>query len=193
MRRHRRRRTVTFLFLVAAVLVGATLSTRWLMMQLYPLNHRDLVFAHSRRNGLDPHLVAALIRVESRWDPQAVSRTGALGLMQVMPPTAAWAAERMGFADYRPEQLTDPAVNIRIGTWYLAYLLGAFNGNELLALAAYNGGDGNVRQWLADGRWNGELHRIDQIPFPETRRFVARVLHDLRYYRRLYPTAGAEP
>jgi len=162
----------------AAVFLGA----RW----LYPLPYSESVFAAAARHGLDPLLVAAVIRVESRFHPGAVSAAGARGLMQVLPGTGEWVAGRIGLRGFRAEMLYDPAVNVAIGTWYLAYLRDEFGGSVPASLAAYNAGRQVVAEWLAAGLWDGSERSADRIPFPETRRFVRAVLRDYRVYRLLY-------
>lgn len=153
---------------------------------VYPLPYRDLIITEAEKNELDPLLVAAVIRVESRFNPAARSRRGAVGLMQIMPPTGAWIAEKMGRRPPGISELEDPAVNVPLGTWYLADLLKEFGELEV-ALAAYNAGRGHVANWLAAGRRPQGEEALDWIPFPETRSFVGRVLRDYRRYRWLYP------
>lgn len=184
-----RRGWQTALITVAVALLSAAgvyQAARWVTGLLYPLHHRELVAGCSGSHDLDTNLVAAVIRTESRWRAHATSRSGARGLMQIMPETAAWAAERMGLGGFEPDQLYDPAVNIRLGCWYLHYLIGQFGGDWVTALAAYNGGDHNVRRWLRESQWTGEAHHLDQIPFPETRAYVKNVLRDYRIYIWLY-------
>ena len=177
-------------FAPAGLLLPALVAvTAFLLLRLaYPWPYRDLVVESARRHDLDPRLVAAVVRVESRFDPRAESRKGALGLMQIMPETGAWVAGRIGLTEFEPEDLLDPATNLRIGTWYLQDLLRTFDGDLVLALAAYNGGRGNVRRWI-EGRdlGGGVESRLAHIAYPETRRFVRRVLHGYRMYRLLYP------
>lgn len=104
--------------------------------------------------------------------------------MQIMPKTAIWAAEQMGIEDFQVEDLQSPDLNIRIGTWYLSSLLDEFDNNVTLALAAYNGGRGNVNNWLNQGRQIQQ--KEEEIPFPETRNFVMRVKKSYKWYKRLY-------
>lgn len=157
---------------------------------VYPFPYRRMVFEYAERAGLDPYLVAAVIRAESRFNPGAESDRGALGLMQVMPDTGTWAAGRMGIEGFRPDQLADPGTNLMIGTWYLAYLMAEFDGDAVAALAAYNGGLGRVRAWIEEGLLAGRDSNPVVIPYPETRRFVAGVLGDSRRYRGLYGGRG---
>nr|PZN42183.1 MAG: lytic transglycosylase [Bacillota bacterium] len=169
------------------VLLGVAGTALWLLaLFAYPFPYREEVFQAAARHGVSPYLVAAVIRQESHWQPDVVSRQGARGLMQVMPETGRWAAAQMGLGPLDPHRLFDPAVNIEVGTWYLGYLIRKFDGNLAVALAAYNGGSRHVEEWLRQGRWSGGADRLDEIPFPETRTFVRRVLRDYRRYRLLY-------
>lgn len=181
--------------LLAAALAAALLAVAlWgLARLLYPLPYRDLIFAAAARHGLDPLLVAAVVRVESRFHPGAVSSVGARGLMQVLPGTGEWVAGRIGLEPFRADLLYDPEVNLAIGTWYLAYLQDEFGGRLPAALAAYNAGRETVRRWLAAGEWDGEARTLGRVPYPETRRFVRLVLRDYRIYRFLYAPARDRP
>lgn len=173
-----------YLILVGVVTVVLSQSA-WFWRLLYPIHHKEVMFHYAREYGVDPYLVAAVIRVESKYYPQALSPMGARGLMQVMPETGAWVAEQLGLEDFEPEQLFDPETNIRIGTWYLANLKQEF-GDLTFALAAYNGGRGNVRRWLEMRQSRGETLEIEDFPFPETRVYVTKVLYNYRRYREIY-------
>jgi len=175
------RRTLIVLFL----LVVAATAVRPLGRLFYPVPYREMVFFYARQNGLDPLLVLALMRTESKFFPLAVSSTGARGLMQLMPETADWVARKLG-VEFQVERLFEPEYNLRLGTWYLAYILREFNGNLTAALAAYNGGKEKVKEWLVTGTWSGTMADLEKIPFPETRGFVRQVLRDYSIYRWLY-------
>ncbi len=136
---------------------------------LYPAERIDLVRAQAAAVGLDPALVCSLVRAESRFHVDAVSPHGAIGLMQLMPDTAAWIAEQLGLAAV---DLRDAATSLRLGTWYLRYLIDRF-GRLDLALAAYNAGPTRVDRWLAAG----------ETPYAETAGFVRRVLRGVPVYR----------
>lgn len=183
-----RRRMPAAVWLLAAVI--ALLLARTAAYALYPLHYWETLNEQALEHGLEPLLVAAVIRTESNWRVQAVSGPGARGLMQVMPATAAEVAAQLGLTQFTDEQLFDPAINLRIGTFYLAALRREFAGNEVAALAAYNGGARHVRTWLASGRWNGQAETLQDIPFPETREFVRKVLRDWQLYERLYRGDG---
>jgi soluble lytic murein transglycosylase len=107
--------------------------------------------------------------------------------MQLMPDTAEWIAGQLGDKNYSLDNLHEPDRNIRYGTWYLAELEKEFKGNDVLALAAYNAGRGNVKSWMEENDWNYEFHDINAIPFKETRDYVRQVIGDRKKYRELYP------
>lgn len=177
--------------LLLALLLAVTLvfmNIRQIGGHFYPLKYHETVTRHARENGLDPLLVTAIIKVESNFNPGAVSPRGAVGLMQLMPETARWVAAKRG-EPFNAALLFDPEANIRFGTWYLTHLRHEF-GDMLLALAAYNGGRTNVKKWLAEEMWTGRAADVDQIPFPETRAFVRKTIWTYRIYRYLYLDAS---
>ncbi|MDR3590261.1 MAG: lytic transglycosylase domain-containing protein [Negativicutes bacterium] len=181
---------VKFLALLAVVLSAAGYAiyhSDWFQRQyVYPLSHREQVFRYAKDNNLDPFLVAAVIRTESRFVVSARSPKGAVGLMQMMPETGRWVAGQIDYPDFSATMLTDPDINIRFGTWYLASLKREFQNNDILALAAYNGGRGNVRQWINQFGWPVDFRDFSQIPFQETRDYVRKVLDAREHYRYLY-------
>ncbi len=147
---------------------------------LFPMRYKKEIQQYAKQNGLDPALIAAQIKVESNYDEQAVSRRGAVGLMQVLPSTGVWCAKEMQIQAYTDDMLTTPKINLQIGIWYDAYLLQQTESIEWM-LAAYNGGIANVEAWRADG-----ITRIDEIPFPETRDYVRKALAYQKIYTLLY-------
>jgi soluble lytic murein transglycosylase len=176
-----------FLLLVAAVLLFMAATSRPVLRLFFPIQYASLIGQAAGTYRLDPHLLAALVRVESAFNPYARSAKGALGLMQLMPETAAWIAAQRGLPRPGAAQLAEPQMNVDYGSWYLRMLLDDFRGDAILALAAYNGGRGTVRGWLGTGEWSGRRDEVDQIPFPETRAYVRRVLATWEWYKRLYP------
>ena len=142
-------------------------SPPWFERLRYPLDYRAVVRDRAKANGVDPALLAAVIYQESRFHPSARSKSGAIGLMQLRPSTAKGIALRTGGTAFRVSDLTNPAINIRYGAWYLGNLLRKYR-EERLALAAYNAGQGNVDRWLKAGA---------AIQFPETQAYVSRVEH----------------
>ncbi len=153
---------------------------------LYPNDYSEEVLSASKREGVDQHLIEAVILAESRYQTSASSKVGAIGLMQLMPDTAHWIVEQRNLANITDEDLKNPAMNIDMGTWYLAYLLKEFKGNQILALAAYNAGRGNVESWMEEKGWDYDFKDIQAIPFPETREYVKKVLDYEAHYRELY-------
>lgn len=158
------------------------IQTRYVYMWDY---QQDIV-TYSRKNQVDPFLVAAIIKNESGFKPNVVSSVGAIGLMQIMPDSGYWIAKQMGLQDYRSADLYKAKQNIRMGCWYLGELLYEFQGNEALALMAYNAGRGKTKQWMEEQGWNYEFYDIKSIPYPESRAYVIKVLYDKRRYKDLY-------
>lgn len=167
--------------LLAAALLGTFLYVReaepgWAMRLVYPLEYRAIVEGHAENYGLDPALLAAVIYRESKFDPNAVSEAGAVGLMQLLPETAKGIATYTGGSKFRVEDLRDPEINVRYGSFYLRRLIRKYGDLEL-ALAAYHAGQGNVDEWLGRG---------ERILFAETREYVDDVLRLRRIYREAY-------
>ena len=151
-----------------------------------PLRHEDIIRQQAADKALDPALIAGVIYTESHFRDQT-SAAGAKGLMQLMPETAAYIAEKSGGTAFEQGDLATPQVNIAYGSWYLRYLMHKYQGREVLALAAYNGGEGKVDEWIASATARGETFRAaDHIPFAETRQYVDRVLDARKRYRRTY-------
>ena len=135
--------------------------------------------------GVDPYLIAAIIREESQYDVKAVSRVGAIGLMQVMPATANNVAQRVGLPAVGREDLFDQETNIRIGVRYVEQLLEQFSGNLVYTVASYNAGPLAVGNWIAQYRGHNQDEFVELIPYQETRQYVKRVLRSYREYVRL--------
>ncbi len=185
-----RRRVSGPLLAVLLVAVAAWLAVHLTMPAFYarwwyPLEHAEAIRAEAAANGLEPEFVAAVIYRESRFSETARSGEGAVGLMQVMPETAHWITRQPGSPQEDPHRLADPAVNIAFGTWYLRYLSGKY-GSERLALAAYNGGEANLREWIAEARAAGKALATADVPFPETRKFIEGVEESRATYRRIW-------
>jgi soluble lytic murein transglycosylase len=171
--------------LVAAVALVGPLLDRAVREVTLPLRHEDIIRQQAQAKGLDPALIAAVIFAESKFRDRT-SPTGAKGLMQIQPETARFIARRSGGTRFQVADLGTPQINIQYGTYYLRYLLDRYDGNVVLAVAAYNAGETNVARWVERSRRGGREFRIDDIPFPETRHYVQRVLEAERDYRREY-------
>jgi len=174
--------------MAALILAGMLLilNSVWFWRLFYPIPHRDLIIKEAKIHDVEPLLVAAIIRTESKFYSKATSNRGAIGLMQIMPDTGKWIAQQRKERGFDPRDLFRPEVNIRYGTWYLANLSEEFNDDLVLVIAAYNGGRGNVKDWLKREQWTGEHTTLEQIPFPETRDYVKKVLRNYEIYRELY-------
>lgn len=186
----RRRQAFLFLGVLAAVSFGALLLRPLFTSAVHelttlPLAHEGAIREQARKKRLDPSLIAGVIYAESKFS-DSTSSAGALGLMQLLPSTAHFIAGRSGGTAFTTEDLSTPEINIAYGSWYLRYLLDRYGGDEVLALAAYNGGMGNVDRWIAEARARGERLDVADIPFPETQAYVQRVLDARREYRRTY-------
>jgi soluble lytic murein transglycosylase len=187
----RRRRSVLGVAAAIVALVVATmvlpLARRVVNDLSLPIGYQDVIREQAAAKHLDPALIAAVIYAETKFDPRT-SSAGAEGLMQILPQTALFLAHRSGATRFHVSDLGTPQVNIAYGSYYLRYLLDEYHGSRLLAVAAYNGGEANVNQWVAHARSAGARFTIGDIPFPETRAYVQRVLQAQHDYRATYPT-----
>jgi soluble lytic murein transglycosylase len=175
------RRVLAVILLVAVALVAAgawvvTTEPDWYQRARYPLRYETIVRAHARNYDLPPALLAAVIYTESRFDADARSEAGAVGLMQLLPDTARGIAVRTGGDGFVESDLLDPEINIRYGSWYLRHLLDRYH-DVPTALAAYHAGEGNVDEWRRDG---------GGVRFPETRHYVQKVLDARGVYADVY-------
>jgi soluble lytic murein transglycosylase len=149
--------------------------------QRYPIPHRDALVAAARQWALDEAILYSLIRQESRFVPEARSRAGAMGLMQLMPATAKWVARQIPVQPFKVDMLANPEVNIRMGTYYFRRVLSAL-GHPILATAAYNAGPGRARRWRDERPLEGAIY-AETIPFNETRDYVKKVFANAWFYR----------
>lgn len=182
--RIRKKRTLLLLVIFIFLVVG--LTSKPIMKQMYPIYHYQTIRVSAEQYKLDPLFLAAIIRTESKFQEGNVSHAGAIGLMQLMPDTARWIADQSGTVYVSPTELAEPAINIRLGSWYVAYLQKRFNGNIVAAVASYNAGPNRVAKWIQEGVWDGSSNHIDQIPVGETRHYVQRVLYMYEKYKYLY-------
>lgn len=153
---------------------------------VYPLHYTEYIIKYSNEYEIDPHLVAAIINVESNYDVNAKSQKEARGLMQISPNTGKWASGKLNIEDFSLESLYIPQINIQIGCWYINVLNEEFNGNLKLVLAAYNGGSGNVNKWLKDKQYSIDGENLHNIPFKETDEYVKKVLKNYSMYKKIY-------
>jgi soluble lytic murein transglycosylase len=177
--------------IVAALAVGGGVAAATGLVPLgdavrevtLPLRHDDIIRQQAEEKDLDPALVAAIIYEESRFQPRT-SPAGAEGLMQITPETASFIAENSGATTFVLDDLGNPQINISYGSFYLRYLIDRYDGDERLAIAAYNAGGTNVDAWLAEAA-SDELD-LEDIPFTETREYVADVEERRKEYEKNY-------
>ncbi len=153
---------------------------------LFPRPYWTDLKRFSAANGLDPYLVASLIRQESEFNPLAVSRANAVGLMQLLPRTGKLVAHEQKMRHYNSSELFTPAVNLELGTRYFRGMVDQFGGSFEYALAAYNAGTDRVQDWLAQGKYRDAQEFVESIPFTETREYVQAILRNASMYRQLY-------
>jgi len=173
--------------LVLLLIIFTVIWHKPILRIYFVLDFKEKIIAASKQKQVDPALISAIVFVESRFNPKAQSSKGALGLMQVMPQTGKWVAEKIALPDFTDHNLLNPNLNIDIGIWYFRYLIDHFNQNEALALAAYNAGMGYVERWIQSKLWDGNLVQLEKIPFPETRKYLFRIYFLKKVYRYLYP------
>ncbi len=165
--------------LAAGLLVASGAFDRALEELTLPLRHEDIIRQQAHEKGVDPALIAAVIYSESRFRDQT-STAGARGLMQITPAAANEIERLSGGTTFKLADLSDPEINIRYGTFLLRELLDRYEGDEVAALAAYNAGPANA------DRWGGTSLKLSEIPFEETRGYVAEVIEKQREYRKAY-------
>jgi soluble lytic murein transglycosylase len=186
--RRRRGRLGTLIGLAVAVGLIALIAPRLehaVHELALPLSDAHVIRQQAAEKHLDPALIAAVIYAETKFDPRP-SSAGAQGLMQILPSTAEFLAHLTGGVGFQTADLAHPAVNIAYGSYYLRYLLNHYENNEMLAIAAYNAGLTNVDEWVAHARAEGGQLTAAEIPFPQTREYVQRVLDAQRDYRATY-------
>lgn len=196
-RRARRQRLVRLVvygvILIAIAIVAALIVTGRTIVpvvsdRLFAIQYSDEIGAAAEAYGLDPYLVSAVAKTESGYDPKAVSSAGAVGIMQLMPDTAEWITRLRSWEGVRNPELTNASDSIQLGSCYLSYLLDYFSGDTMLALAAYNAGQGAVSEWVA-AVGGAEQFGLSDIRYDETRKFVEKVVHYRAVYARTHPEA----
>ncbi len=146
----------------------------------YPIKYKDTILLYSERYNIESNLVASLINAESGFDKDAISSKGAMGLMQLMPKTAEWLAEKLDI-EYSEDKLFDPEYNIMLGTYYLSYLSQKFE-NVRTMLCAYNAGEGVVNSWLKNKDYSSDGETLDVVPYGDTLAYVEKIEKGLKIY-----------
>ncbi len=169
------------LFITVILIPNIELDFWSLRRNLDSVKYIEYIENYSDKYDIEKELLAAVIYVESRFDPYSESNRGAQGLMQIMPSTAYWIAENLNEKDFSIEKLKDPELNIKFGSWYFSYLYDKFDKDLVKTLAAYNAGQTNVIKWVQDG-WQGEIDS-KKIKYIETYNFINRVISTRDHYR----------
>jgi len=174
--------SVLFLIILACLLFNLKNIT---VKYIYKLPYTPIVTGYCSMYGVDVCLVYSVMKAESSFDPEAKSGKGALGLMQVTEPTAKWVAERVNININSHADILNIDNNIRMGVYYLSYLFDKYDNNMTLALCAYNAGPKNVNDWLTDPKYCADGKNLDNIPFPETKKYVERVFSNYKIYKKI--------
>ncbi len=164
----------------------------YILQARYPVRYQEFVETYAEEFGLDESLVYAVILTESKFDTYAESPVGAKGLMQLTDETGADCAKVLRIQNFSAEQLFEPDVNIRLGCYYLKRLIQDYDGITETAIAAYNGGPGNVDKWLADPQYSSGDGTLFDIPYKETREYVKKVTEAYWNYQSIYNLDGGE-
>lgn len=176
------KKIIIWLLVIIVILIGGKYSIK---KYLYPYNYEEIVNKYSYEYNLDPFLVLSVIKTESNFNTDVESSKGAKGLMQIMDSTGEWIASKLELDDFNTNMLYEPEINVEFGCWYLNNLLEEF-GDLSLALAAYNGGSGNVTKWLSDPEYSSDGENLTYIPFKETKKYVDKVNTRYNVYKFLY-------
>ena len=156
-----------------------------ILKHLYPIKFKEQVYEYSKELDIDPMLTLAIIKTESNFKEDAVSSSGAIGLMQLMERTAKEQARKLNI-EYSKEILYSSDINLKIGLNYFNTLLDYYNQNYILAFAAYNAGLGNVQKWINDGTIKPDGSDIENIPFKETNMYVRKIIKNYEIYKKIY-------
>jgi len=182
---HKKRLSYICIILLFFIFIFAVAPA--LLKSMFPTPHLDIIEKYARDHQVKITMVYAVMKAESGFRTRVVSPKGAIGLMQITETTGRWIASELGIPEFTTDKLTDPELNIRLGCWYLSYLLKRFDGNTELALAAYNAGEGTVKRWIDSDIIRWEDSRIKSLPYKETEEYLMRVNRIYFVYKTLYP------
>ena len=178
-------RIIIALFIIILLTIMFWDKCNLLLRTTNPIKYSEIVKEYSKINNLDPFLVLSIIRTESNFDEKAISNKKARGLMQISEITGKWASKELKIKDYNEDKLFNPKTNIQVGCWYFAKLMKEFK-NQDLAIAAYNGGSGNVKEWIKKDILNYGPSLPSSIPFRETSDYLKKVKKTYSIYQSLY-------
>ena len=185
----RAKKMIIFVIIIIALLVllfGVFKVQNIVLKQIYPIKYSEYVHLYAKEYEVDPLLIFAIIKAESNFDPDVVSSSQAIGLMQLMDATAEELARKLDIPFILKSSLYDPELNIRLGTKYFSDLLKEYKQNTLMALTAYNAGKGNLKRWIEQGTIKEDGSDIENIPYKETNNYVRKIVRDYKIYQNLY-------
>lgn len=176
----------TIVVFIAILLFGVFKIQNIILKKIYPTKYSEYVYKYAEEYEVDPILIFAIIKAESNFNPNVVSTSNAIGLMQLMDATAEEIANKLQINFMKGASLYNPELNIQLGTKYFSNLMKEYNNNYLLALTAYNAGIGNVQKWIEQGIIKEDGSDIENIPFKETNNYVRKIVRDYKIYKELY-------
>lgn len=172
--------------IILILLFGVFKVQNIVLRKIYPTKYSEYVYKYAKEYEVDPLLIFAIIKAESNFNPNVVSSSNAIGLMQLMDTTAEEIARKVDITFTVKSSLYNPDLNIRLGTKYFSDLLKEYNQNKLLALTAYNAGKGNLKRWIEQGIIKEDGSDIENIPYKETNNYVRKIVRDYKIYQELY-------
>lgn len=179
------KRLFIFLLILAIIIVIGVYFMIYFSVNERHEPYMDLIMKYSEEYRLEPELVTAIIKTESDFEPEVVSHADAVGLMQLIPDTGEWVANRLGDEDYKVEDLTDPETNIRYGTYYFKYLFDRYKSVDY-AVMAYNAGFGNVDLWIEEDILTGDTSDYLDVPIGETRHYIRKVKNNYSINKKIF-------
>lgn len=177
-----KKKLILILFIIMVLGAALYIERDQIYKYIYPKKYSEYVEFYAKEYDLDENLVYSVIKAESKFDKEAVSKKGAKGLMQIGDTTRDWAIEELKMEE---ADIFKPQDNIRIGCWYLSKLYKEFKDVDLV-IAAYNGGSGNVKKWLSNQEYSTDGKNLHTIPFKETSSYVEKVKHNYEMYKKIY-------
>ncbi len=186
----KRTKKILFIAIIIAIILillfGVFKVQNIILKKIYPIKYSEYVYQYAEEYNVDPLLVFAIIKAESNFNPNVVSSSNAIGLMQLMDTTAEELARKLDITFVTKSSLYNPDLNIRLGTKYFSDLLKEYNQNTLLALTAYNAGKGTLKRWMEQGTIKEDGSNIENIPYKETNNYVRKIVRDYKIYQELY-------
>ncbi len=182
-----RRITIILAIILLLIILFRVMNVQnYVLKKIYKQEYSEYVNKYAEMYNIDPLWIYAIIKVESNFNKEAKSNSGAKGLMQLMDTTASELSKKVGIEDFKSDMLFDPEINIMLGTKYFNDLLTKYNGNYYLAIAAYNGGIGNVDMWLEKEVISQDGSNIENIPYKETNIYVRKTIKSYSMYKELW-------